>query len=100
MAHVYLGVIIICLILAMKVVMDSLKIMSHIKLGIDSLQASTYKCKEDIVNAEKLGEEKAQEVAQKQQEMQELVEKEKDLNSEIKKLRGALEGGQKFKLDI
>jgi len=100
MTHVYLGIIIIGLIMSMKVVMESLKIMGDIKFGIDGLQASTHKCKEDIANAEKQDEEKAQAVAKLREEMKELVEKEKYIYSEIKGLRGALEGGPKFKLDI
>lgn len=100
MTHVYLGVIIVGLILTMKVVMDSLKVIGDRKLEIGSLQASTHSCRDQIAETEKEGAELAQQIAQLQGEVEELTQREKDMQKEIKDLRGALEGGQRFKIDL
>jgi len=100
MAHVYLGVIIVGLILTMKVVMEGIKDLSDRKLSIDNLRASTHNCKEQIAKTEEDGRAKALQVSQLQEEVKGLTEKEKDMTSEISTLRKTLDGGQRFKVDL
>lgn len=100
MAQIYLGVIIVGLILTMKVVMDSLKIMRNLNIEIDDLRASTQTCEKHIEREELLGAELALRVSELQTHVNELIQTEKDMNGRIRQLRNNLESGPKFKVDM
>ncbi|MDP6040314.1 MAG: hypothetical protein QGG64_17310 [Candidatus Latescibacteria bacterium] len=100
MAQIFLGVIIVGLIMTMKVVMDSLRIMRDINAEINQFRTSTQTCRAQIEIEEKQSAELALEVSQIQAEVNELTQKEKDMNKQIGQLRNDLGNGPKFKVDM
>lgn len=94
MAHFFLGVIAVGLVMGGKIVMESLKIIRKIGDEIEKLSASTQKCLNETEIENKKSEELEIQVSERKAIFKELEQKEQKMNNEINELRNVLDGGK------
>jgi len=100
MTHVFLGVIVIGLILAGKIVMESLKVVEEIEAEIGKFRAATQKClSETEIELKNIAELEVR-VSELKAAYSEVEQKEKKLSDQIEGLRDALDGGNQFRIDL
>lgn len=98
MTHVFLGITIIGIILAVKVVLDGLQAVASLKDRISGLKTSIQSCQAQTAQEEKLVRESEGQLQALKTEVEQLAQKEKDINAEIRSLKSELDG-QSFKID-
>lgn len=99
MTHVFLGIIIVGLVMAMKVILDGLQAVAQINDKIAALRISTHQYEAQKFDEETKVATIESEVAQVKSEVVQLESLEKEINQQIKDLRNSLDG-KKFKIDI
>lgn len=99
MTHVFLGITIVGIILAVKVVLDGLQTLAGINDRISAVKIATQSCLAQKAEEEARVTEKERQVQELKTEVEQLVQKEKDTNAEIRGLRTELDG-QSFKIDL
>ncbi|MGA1195710.1 MAG: hypothetical protein ACO36I_04305 [Candidatus Latescibacterota bacterium] len=91
-AEIFLGITIVGLIMTVKVVMDGLKSVTQLNDNIATLRASTKESELLLEDQEKANAELERDMQEIKAEVDKLVEKEKEMDTNIKALRTDLDG--------
>ena len=98
MTQVFLGIIVVGIILAVKVILEGFQTVTGLNDKISGMQIATQNCKTLIAEEDAKLKETETHLQELRAEVEQLTQEEKDINSEIRNLHTELDG-QTFRID-